>query len=148
MCIATEIGAPGLAALLGSLVGAFVGYRAALAATKLSERNRALAEFKKSIAPFIGQIKAEEQNCPSETVEECIAQSEVLFQNCASMLRRPDRRRLAQLWGDFKYGEQPDRVEGDTLVEYWSEANWESVRRNRENALKRLGEIIRFQIEA
>ena len=148
MCIAAEIGAPGLAALLGSLIGAFVGYRAALAATKLSQRNVALADFKKSIVPFIRQIKAEEQNCPSDTIEDCISESEVLLQNCASMLRPVDQRRLAQLWGDFKYGDQPDRVEGNTLMEYWSDANWESVRQNREHALERLGEIIRFHIKA
>lgn len=149
MCQALEIGGADFASgLLGALIGAFVGYRAAIAATKLFERNSALAEFKKSIIPFIRQIKAEEQNCPSDTIEQCIAESEVLVRNCASMLRPKDGKRLTRLWGDFKFGDQPDRVEGDTLMEYWSEANWEDVRRNRQNALQRLDRLIQFQINA
>jgi hypothetical protein len=137
-----------LSGLLGGLIGALLGYRAALAAAKLSERNAALAELKRAVIPFLRQIQAEERNCPSGTIEQCIAESEVLFQNCASMLRPPDARKLKRLWRDFKAGDQPEDTEGDTLMEYWSEANWESVRQNRNKALERLRAVITFQISA
>ncbi|MFA6568411.1 MAG: hypothetical protein WCS96_09385 [Victivallales bacterium] len=148
MCQLSDITPDILFGLFGGLIGAFIGYRAAIAATKLSERNTALAELKKSIIPVLIQIQAEEQNCPSGTIEQCLANSEILFQNCVSMLRPSDAKKLKRLWRAFKCGDQPDQTKADTLMEYLSKPDWKSVQKNREKVLSRLHDIITFQINA